>query len=124
MGAASGCSEPPALCRLSVNSSTMQTAPGMASTANAGHCAPVSAITPATRSGPAKAPTWSSALCTAKPRPRPTETATRASRAVFEGLRIALPARSSRISVVARASPAAPTNGATASSGTQTAVIA
>ena len=85
---------------------------------------PVTAMTPATRSGPANAPTWSSAFCTANPRPRPTATATRASNADFEGLRMAFPARSSRIRVAASANPRLPTNGATASSGTQTAVIA
>ena len=88
------------------------------------HCTPVAAMTPATRSGPANALTWSSAFCTANPRPRPTTTATRAGYADFDGLRTALPTRSRRIKVAANARPKLPTNGATASSGTQTAVIA
>ena len=73
---------------------------------------------------PAKAPTWSRALWTAKPLPRPVVVAIRASSADFDGLRTALPVRSSRISVAAVATPAAPRNGVTASKGTATAVMA
>lgn len=70
------------------------------------------------------APTWSSALWTANPFPRPVEVAIRARSADLAGLRTALPVRSSTISVAATASPALPRNGVTASSGTQTAVMA
>ena len=84
----------------------------------------MSAVTPATSSGPANAPTSSSALCTAKPRPNPTAAAAWASRADLAGLRTALPVRSARIRTQASARPAPPTNGATASAGTHTAVIA
>ncbi len=115
---------PPSVWRFRVNSNSMHAAPGTASTAKAGQSRPVMAMTAATRSGPANAPTWSSALCTANPRPRPTATATRASSADFDGLRMALPARSRRMRVAARASPRLPTKGVTASRGTQTAVIA
>jgi hypothetical protein len=80
------------------------------------------ATTPATTSGPAKAPTWSSALCTPNPRPRPTATATCARSADFDGDRIALPSRSRRIIVAANTRPAAPSRGASASNGTHTAV--
>ena len=100
----------------------MATAPGMARTAMLGQMAPVAAMTPATSSGPAKAPTWSSALCTPKPRPRPTADATWARSADFDGLRTALPERSRRMRTEASTRPAPPTNGVTASSGTQTAV--
>ena len=110
--------------RRSWASSSRHSAPGIASTANPGQYAPVTASAPAIRSGPANAPTWSRALCTANPRPRPVAVAIRARSADFAGLRIALPVRSSRIRTDARATPAAPTNGAIARSGTQTAVIA
>ena len=82
----------------------------------------VSATTPATSSGPANAPTWSSALCTANPRPRPTAPAACASSADLDGLRTALPVRSSSTIVIPKARPAPPRNGATAISGTQAAV--
>ncbi len=102
----------------------MATTPGTASTARPAHIAVVTAIVPATRSGPANAPTWSSALCTAKPRPRPTARAAKASSADFDGLRTAFPVRSSSTNVHARTRPAPPTNGATAINGTHTAVMA
>ena len=86
------------------------------------HQRDATATTPATTSGPANAPTWSRALCTPKPRPRPTAEATWASSADFDGDRTALPSRSSRIIVEAKANPAAPRRGASAISGTQTAV--
>ena len=82
----------------------------------------MAAAIPATTSGPANAPTWSSALCTPKPRPRPTGVAIPASSADLEGERIALPVRSASTSTIATPSPAAPRNGVTASSGTQSAV--
>lgn len=85
---------------------------------------PAVATTAATRSGPAKAPTWSIALCTPKPRPRPTAPATCARRVVLDGLRIALPLRSSRISNEASARPAPPMKGVTANRGTDTMVSA
>ena len=85
---------------------------------------PVSATTPATNNGPAKAPTWSSALCTANPRPRPTVRAASASSTDFEGERTAFPVRSRMTRVEASASPAAPTKGANAISGTHTTVMA
>ena len=110
--------------RLSTASSARDSAPGTASSAKPGHSAPVSAAIPASSSGPENAPTWSSALCRAKPRPRPVGFAIRARRADFAGLRTALPVRSSRISPTATARPAPPRNGVTASSGTHTAVIA
>jgi hypothetical protein len=50
--------------------------------------------------------------------------AIRASNADLAGLRTALPTRSSRISVAATATPATPSSGVMANSGTQTAVIA
>jgi hypothetical protein len=102
----------------------MATKPGIASTANPGHVTPVSATMPATTRGPAKAPTWSSALCTAKPRPRPTVRAASASSTDLDGERTALPERSRTTSAEASTRPAPPTKGATARSGTQTTVIA
>ena len=104
------------------SSSPIATAPGTASVARAVQVRAVSAMTPATSSGPANAPTWSRALCTANPRPRPTARAACASSADFDGLRIALPVRSSSTIVAPKASPAPPTKGATAISGTHTAV--
>ena len=97
-------------------------APGTISTAMAGQSVPARAATPATRSGPATAPAWSSALCTANPRPRPTVAAACASSAVLAGLRTAFPARSAKISRQATASPAPARNGVIAKAGTQTAV--
>ena len=102
----------------------MATTPGTTSTSSPGEMDPLHAISPATSSGPANAPIWSSALCTPSPRPMPTPAAASASRADFAGLRTALPSRSARISTVATVSPAPPSRGATASSGTQTAVSA
>lgn len=98
-------------------------APGTASSAKAGQKSPVAATTAAARSGPAKAPIWSIALCTPNPLPRPTWDAAEASSTDFDGLRRALPVRSARISTTANARPTAPRCGASASSGTQTAVI-
>src|SRR4029453_4165272 len=46
--------------------------PGTISTAMAGQSVPATAVTAATISGPATAPAWSNALCTANPRPSPT----------------------------------------------------
>jgi len=54
----------------------------------------------------------------AKPRPRPVGAAIRASRADFAGLRTASPTRSSTTRVAATATPATPSSGVTASSGT------
>ena len=110
--------------RRSWASSSIAISPGIASSANPGQSTPVTAAHPASSSGPAKAPTWSRALWTAKPRPRPVSVAIRASSADLAGLRTALPVRSTRISVIATASPALPRNGVTASSGTDTAVMA
>src|SRR3954451_450821 len=98
--------------------------PGTISTAIAGQSVPVMATTAATSSGPATAPAWSSALCTANPRPRPTAPAACASNAVLAGLRTAFPARSAKISRQATASPAPAKNGVIAKAGTQTAVTA
>ena len=63
----------------------MAATPGIASRAIAGQMAPVAARMAATSSGPATAPAWSSALWTAKPRPRPTPLAARARRVVLRG---------------------------------------
>ena len=103
---------------------TTATAPGSTRTAIAGQMAPVAASRPATSSGPAMAPSWSSALWTAKPRPRPTPAAAWARRAVFAGLRTALPVRSARIRTHATTRPAPARNGVTARAGTQMAVMA
>ena len=116
--------EGPPTRALSRSSNAIDAAPGTASSAIAGHSAPVRAATAATSSGPAKAPTWSSALCTANPRPRPTALAAWASSVDFDGLRTALPVRSARTSAQASTRPAAPTNGVSARAGTHTAVSA
>ena len=100
------------------------TAPGMINTAIAGQIAPAAAMTAATRSGPATAPTWSRALCMPKPRPSPTAAAAWASSAVFAGLRTAFPTRSPRMRRQASASPAPATKGVMARAGTQIAVRA
>src|SRR4051812_41207538 len=110
--------------RRSQTSSAIAAAPGTASTANAGHSTPVSPTTAATSSGPANAPTWSSALCTPNPRPRPTGPAAYARRVDLAGLRTALPVRSASTSTQPTTSPAAPRKGVTASRGTHTAVRA
>ena len=96
----------------------------MISTAMAGQIAPAAAMTAATRSGPATAPTWSSAWCTPKPRPSPTAAAACASSAVLAGLRTAFPTRSPRMRTQATASPAPARNGVIARAGTQIAVMA
>ncbi|MCY1238350.1 hypothetical protein D9M72_510840 [compost metagenome] len=106
------------------NRRAMARAPGMASTAKAGHSDPVAAMTAEAIRGPANAPARSSDLWTAKPRPRPTGPATEASRTVFAGLRTALPTRSPMIRADASTSPAAPTTGVTASKGTHRTVSA
>jgi hypothetical protein len=109
--------------RRSWASSSNEIAPGTARRASPGHSTPVTAVAPVSNSGPANAPTWSNALCTANPRPRPVATAMRARSADLEGLRTAFPVRSTRIRVAATATPAAPRNGVSASSGTETAVM-
>ncbi len=81
-------------------------------------------MTPATSSGPISAPVWSSALCTPKPRPRPTSRAATASSTDLAGLRTALPVRSSSTIAEPQTRPAAPSAGASAISGTQAAVRA
>lgn len=108
--------------RRMTSNSPIASAPGAASHAGAAQIVPAAAAIAATSSGPAKAPTWSRALCMPKPRPSPTSRAASANRALLEGERTAFPARSARIISAANARPAAPRCGATASKGTQSAV--
>lgn len=56
-----------AVCRATAASTSIASAPGTASTASPNAVDEKAAIAAATTSGPAKAPTWSSALCTANP---------------------------------------------------------
>lgn len=98
----------------------MTPTPGTASTASAGpYSPPVSASIPATTSGPSSAPIWSSASCTANPRPRPVTAVACESSVSLAGERTALPTRSAMTS--AAAAHSTPT---TPSSGTETTVTA
>ena len=59
-------------CARTMTSTTIAAAPGIARIASAGQIDAVTATVAATIRGPANAPTWSNALCTPNPRPRPT----------------------------------------------------
>ncbi|COW53798.1 Uncharacterised protein [Mycobacterium tuberculosis] len=67
---------------------------------------------PATVRGPIIAPTWSSASCTAKPRPRPVTLAACDSRVSLAGPRTAFPTRSAMTNAHAtHRAPAMPSSG-------------